>query len=185
MPPDYTAQLQAIASALQHSRPWWEATWIIAVGSAGIGLLSGLAGQRLQAWFERRRIRSKLVTVGYQYVGELIVVLHSLKTSREPVAFRKKTLSLVIATTPAEYMRTHREIYTTLTERQAFDVLFNIADAMKDESNFDEWLDVSLSMAALQFASGHLSLDAVGKNVGKKEQAYLADILGQYGMVRQ
>jgi len=81
MQADYTQQLQAIASALKESTPWWKNPWLLAGLSAMLGVIGGFVGQILQNLYQRRTIRRTLLHIGYGYVGQLFASLDMLANS--------------------------------------------------------------------------------------------------------
>ena len=155
MPPDYSAQLSAIVEALKQSQPWYESTWIVAMGSALLGLVGGILGQRLQQWLERRDTRAAMLRILYGYTGQLLSTVDSLiRAQGQPDHLKEVTLRTMVGSSPSNYIAENRAVFIALNNAPSFDAVSNLLASRMEGIPLDAWLVSCAQIVAAQFVPG-------------------------------
>ena len=180
MQADYTAQLQAIATALKQTEPWWRNAWLLAALSATLGVVGGFVGQILQAIYQTRVVRRTLLSIGYGYVGQLLAALDVLLSSPGYGQHHNEALGIVLPIVPDDYARAHFDVYATLEESVVFDAIFAMGRKLLTGSEEYNYIDGTVQAIVLHFIANRLTLDNLEKYRNAEEAETFKNMLAKH-----
>ena len=155
MPSDYSAQLDAIAKAL--NRPSVP-TWMIAILSALLGFLLSVLNQIFQHWYSERKVLHTMRKIIYSEIGAMYSNLshfYNLQTTLpegKDIEWRKKQLRERFLKFEGErYAEEHKGVFFQMKERSTINDLYSaIHDVFGPEEKYGFLINSGLAIGIIE-----------------------------------